>query len=83
MAGNDGMGEGQKVDVLLENFGDSIHVVNGVVVMRLHHAQRIDGPAPAPLTSGQISLQTEGAEVFYRAMEIQPITAVPAEFAEK
>ena len=63
--------------------GDSIHIVNGVVVMRLHNAQRIDGGAPAPLTSGQISLQTEGAEVFYRDVELQPITAVPAEWTEK
>jgi hypothetical protein len=63
--------------------GDSIHVVNGQVVMRLHNAQRIDGPAPAPLTAGQISLQTEGAEVFYRDVELRPITEFPAEFAEK
>lgn len=62
---------------------DSIHVVNGVVVMRLQQAERIDGAAPAPLTSGQISLQTEGAEVFYRAVEITPITAFPAELLEK
>ena len=59
---------------------DSIHIVNGVVVMRLHSAQRLDGPAPAPLTSGQISLQTEGAEVFYRDVELRPITAVPTEW---
>jgi hypothetical protein len=62
---------------------DSIHVVNGTVVMRLHHAQRLDGAAPAPLSAGQISLQTEGAEVFYRNVEIRPITAIPAAWAEK
>jgi Domain of Unknown Function (DUF1080) len=62
-------------------FGDeSIHIVNGVVVMRLQHAQRLDGAAPAPISSGQISLQTEGAEVYYRNVEIRPITAVPAKF---
>ncbi len=60
---------------------DSLHIVNGKVVMRLHHAQRLDGAGPAPLTSGQISLQTEGAEVYYRDVEIRPITAIPAEFA--
>jgi len=50
--------------------------------MRLHdEAQRLDEAAPAPLSSGQISLQTEGAEVYYRDIEIQPITAIPAEFA--
>jgi hypothetical protein len=62
--------------------GDSIHIVNGRVVMRLHHAQRLDGAEPAPLTAGAISLQTEGAEVFYRNVEIQPIEKFPAEFAE-
>ena len=75
-------GEWNTLDLICFN-GDSIHIVNGKVVMRLHHAVRLDGAAPAPLVSGQISLQTEGAEVFYRNVEIQPITAVPAEYAEK
>jgi len=57
---------------------DSIHVVNGTVVMRLQDAQRLDGPAPAPLTRGRISLQTEGAEVYYRAVEIAPLAEFPA-----
>ncbi len=57
--------------------------MNGKVVMRRHHAERIDGATPQPLTSGQISLQTEGAEVFYRDIMIQSITAVPAEYREK
>ena len=61
---------------------DSIHVVNGIVVMRLGPAQRLDGPAPAPLNSGQISLQTEGAEVYFRNVEITPIDALPPELAE-
>jgi hypothetical protein len=75
-------GEWNTIDLICLG-GDSIHVVNGVVVMRLHNAQRLDGPVPAPLTAGQISLQTEGAEVYYRNVELTPITAVPAEFAEK
>jgi hypothetical protein len=50
--------------------------------MRLHQAQRLDGPAPAPLNAGQICLQTEGAEVYYRDVEITPIDAMPPEFAE-
>jgi hypothetical protein len=60
---------------------DSIHVVNGVVVMRLHHAERLDGGEPTPLSEGAISLQTEGAEVFYRAIEIREIRAVPPQWA--
>ena len=64
--------------------GDSIHIVNGKVVMRLKDArQQGDGGAWVPLASGHICLQTEGAEIFYRDVELQPITAVPAEFVEK
>jgi len=44
---------------------------------------RIDGALPAPVTAGQIILQSEGAEVFYRDIEIRPITAVPSEFSVK
>lgn len=72
-------GEWNTIDlVCLE--GDSIHVVNGKVVMRLSNAQRVDGVAPAPLRAGTVGLQSEGAEVFYRNVEIRPITEVPAEF---
>ena len=74
-------GQWNTLDLICFN-GDSIHVVNGKVVMRLHHAERLDRAVPAPLVSGQVSLQTEGAEVFYRDVEIQPITAIPAEYAE-
>lgn len=73
-------GEWNTLDLICFN-SDSIHVVNGKVVMRLHHAERLDGAKPEPLIAGQISLQTEGAEVYYRNVEIQPITAVPAEYA--
>lgn len=62
---------------------DAIHIVNGKVVMRLHNPRRIDTPTPQPVTAGAIILQSEGAELFYRAVEIRPITAVPAEFAAK
>lgn len=75
-------GEWNTLDLIV--FGDdSIHIVNGKVVMRLHDAQRLDGPEPAPISAGQISLQTEGAEAYYRNIDIRPITAVPVEYAEK
>jgi hypothetical protein len=53
------------------------------VVMRLHGPMRIDGDVPAPVTAGQIILQSEGAEVFFREIEIRSITAIPPEFAVK
>jgi len=75
-------GEWNTLDLYCLN-GDSVHVVNGVVVMRLTHAERLDGGTPAPLTGGKISLQTEGAEVYYRNVAVEPITALPPEYAEK
>jgi hypothetical protein len=74
-------GEWNTLDLITFN-GNSIHVVNGQVVMRPHSAQRLDGDAPAPINSGKICLQTEGGECFYRHVEIQPISEIPAEFLE-
>lgn len=62
---------------------ESIHIVNGTVVMRLKKARRIDGAQPEPLTRGKVLLQSEGAEIYYRGVELRPITAVPAEYTEK
>jgi hypothetical protein len=60
-------------------FGDtSVHVVNGKTVMTLYNSRQ---PGEAgnelPLTKGKIQLQSEGAEVFYRAVEIRSITSLP------
>ena len=75
-------GEWNTVELIA--FGeDAIHIVNAKVVMRLHGPLRIDSDVPAPVTSGPIILQSEGAEVFYRDIEVRPISAIPAEFAAK
>lgn len=74
-------GEWNSLDLITFN-GDSIDVVNGQVAMRLHYAQRLDGDAPSPLTSGKISLQTEDGECYFRNVEIQSITEILAEYAE-
>lgn len=61
--------------------GDSaIHVVNGVVVFALTKALDRNN---RPLTSGQIQLQCEGAECFYKSARIKSITAFPADLAAK
>jgi Domain of Unknown Function (DUF1080) len=73
-------GEWNTVELIA--FGDdSIHIVNGKVVMRLHSPMRIDADIPRSVTAGPIILQSEGAEVFYRAIEWRPIKAIPPEFA--
>jgi hypothetical protein len=75
-------GEWNQLELIVVG-SNSIHIVNGKVVMRLHNAQIRLGSEILPLTSGQISLQTEGAECYYRDPRIRSIDAVPAELAEQ
>lgn len=72
------VGEWNTIEVVCVG-GDSLHVVNGQVVMRLAGARKqADGQI---LDTGLVGLQSEGAEVFYRNIEVCPITAIPAEYA--
>lgn len=59
--------------------GDSaVHVVNGTKVMMLYHSQQDDHGKLSPLTHGKIQLQSEGTELYFRAIQIQPITSLPS-----
>jgi hypothetical protein len=52
--------------------------VNGKTVMTLFHSRQPgDDGKDLPLTKGRIQLQSEGAEVFYRDIEIRSITRLP------
>lgn len=55
----------------------SIHVVNGQVVMRLFNSRQVVNGKKVPLTSGRIALQSEGAEVFYRNVFLQGLRKKP------
>ena len=55
----------------------SVHVINGVVTMILTNNQQWEKGKALPMTKGKIQLQSEGAEVFYRDIKIQAITAIP------
>lgn len=60
---------GQWNTVELYCFGDSaIHVMNSKVVMKLYRSN---------LKKGKIQLQSEGAEVYYRKIEIEKISRMP------
>ena len=61
--------------------GDSaVHLANGVVIMAIKDALDKNGN---PLKSGQIQLQSEAAECFYRNIRLTPIRAFPADIAAK
>jgi hypothetical protein len=52
--------------------------VNGAVVMRLFNSKIIQNGKEEPLDAGKIQLQSECAEVYYRNIEIMPLTKMPA-----
>lgn len=52
----------------------SVHVINGTVVLALTDARTHEGKV---LSSGQIQIQSEGAECFMKDIHIRPITKFP------
>jgi hypothetical protein len=52
-------------------------VLNGKVAMVLYQNSQTDHGKVSPMTGGKIQLQSEGAEVFYRNIKIQPVSRLP------
>jgi hypothetical protein len=72
-------GEWNTLDLIC--VGDkAIQVMNGHVVMRLAHSEKVKKDGVEPLVSGRILLQMEGSEIFFRQIELQAIDALPAEY---
>jgi hypothetical protein len=61
--------------------GRSVHIVNGHVVMALSNSHYIKDGKELPLNEGKIQLQSEAAEVFYKNIQIKPLTVMPAAYA--
>lgn len=59
--------------------GNSVHVVNGSVNMRTYNSQYQENGEIYPLTKGKIQLQSEGAEIYYRNIQIRSIDEIPDE----
>jgi hypothetical protein len=73
------LGEWNVVEILC--FGDtSIHVINGIVNMVNVESHLEENGEMIPLTRGNIQLQSEGAEVFFRKMEIRKISGIPENY---
>jgi hypothetical protein len=54
---------------------NAVHVVNGKIVMVVENAMNPE--TNKPLTEGQIQIQSEAAECYYKNMTITPITEFP------
>lgn len=72
----DSLTDWNRVEVIIEHDNVTV-VVNGIVVNRGSDMKIDDnGGMLIPLTEGKIQLQAEGAEIFYRNLEIKPTHAV-------
>jgi hypothetical protein len=70
---------GQWNTVDLYCHGDtSIHMINGKVMMILYNQKQLDNGSVLPLNKGRIQIQSEGAEVFYKDIQIEPIGSLPS-----
>jgi hypothetical protein len=73
------VGEWNKVELLCYE-GTAVHVINGTVNMIITNSHLIIDGKDVPLTKGVIQLQSEGAEIYYRNIEIRPINKIPDEY---
>ena len=60
----------------------SVHVVNGKVTMVLTGLRQKAGNTEVPLTKGRIQIQSESAEIYWRNIEVRPITEISKKFLE-
>jgi len=72
-------GEWNTLDIYVLG-NQSIHLVNGHVVNRVKNARYDVGGKTIPITSGKIQIQSEAAELYYKNIEISPITKFPSKF---
>lgn len=70
--------EWNTVEVICAN-GQIVHRVNGRVVMYLRNPTHLVGRKLKPLKAGKIQIQSEGAEVFYRNINLKLIDELPKE----
>ena len=74
-------GEWNTIELLCYE-GTSIHVINGVVNMINTNSHIVVDGKEQPLAKGVIQLQSEGAELFYRNIEIRAIDKIPAKYLQ-
>ena len=60
----------------------SLHIVNGHVVMILRNSRYVGDGKIIPMIKGNIQLQSEAAEVFYKDIKIQNLKSLPEEYVQ-
>ncbi len=72
-------GEWDTMEVITDGI-TLIHKVNGHEVFRGFHSRQPVGGDYVPLTRGKLQIQSEGAEVFYRRIEIKALDKPAADY---
>lgn len=71
----DSLTDWNRVEVIVDRDNVTV-IVNGEVVNRATNLRRSEAGIVIPLKEGKIALQAEGAEIYYRDVEIKPLHAV-------
>ena len=58
----------------------SVHLINGKVMMVLSNSGQLVNKKNIPLTKGCLQLQSEGAEIFYKEIKVEPLKEIPAKY---
>lgn len=73
------IGEWNTVELI--NFeGKSLHIINGQVAMALENSRQIVDDREVPLRKGKLELQSEGAELFFKNMELRELKRMPGKY---
>ncbi|QJW96867.1 beta-jelly-roll-type glycoside hydrolase [Frigoriglobus tundricola] len=61
--------------------GDTaLHIVNSFVVLAIARSRQPTATAEAPLTRGRLQLQSYMGAIYFRRIEIRPVTGIPKRF---
>ncbi len=72
-------GEWNTIEVLCLG-GTCVHRVNGHTNMVMTNSRQVVGGKEVPLVKGKLQIQSEGAEVFYRNIQVKSIKEIPADY---
>lgn len=75
------LGEWNTVDLFCVG-QTAVHVVNGQITMVNNNTGKVENGQVIPLTSGKIQLQSEGAELFVKSIQVKPIKEIPKELLQ-
>lgn len=62
--------------------GRSLHIVNGKVVMVLRNSHYLKNGEAIALDKGRLQIQSEAAEVYFKAIQLKPIETLPTRFQQ-